>query len=69
MTTPGLLVTFNAGRSTVKVGLFETRDGKPSRVARGMVDFSRRTRNRLSPEMRSPFFSAMPDWTLSGRSF
>ncbi|WP_457588104.1 hypothetical protein [Ensifer canadensis] len=30
MTAPGLLVTFNAGPSMVKVGLFEIRDGKPS---------------------------------------
>lgn len=39
MTAPGLLITFNAGSSTVKIGLFEIRDGIPSRIGKGMVDF------------------------------
>ncbi|RVT91736.1 acetate/propionate family kinase [Rhodovarius crocodyli] len=33
-----LLVTFNAGSSTVKIGLFEMTPGGPRRVARGVID-------------------------------
>lgn len=38
MTTDTLL-TFNAGSSTVKIGLFEVADGKPKRLARAVIDF------------------------------
>lgn len=34
-----LLLTFNTGSSTVKIGLFEMRAGRPVRVARGTIDF------------------------------
>ena len=34
-----LLLTFNTGSSTVKLGLFEMRAGRPVRVARGTIDF------------------------------
>ncbi|MCT7668098.1 acetate/propionate family kinase [Shinella kummerowiae] len=33
------LLTFNAGSSTVKIGLFALRPGAPVRIARGMIDF------------------------------
>jgi len=37
-----ILVTFNAGSSTVKIGLFEIRpDGKPHRIAKGVIDFQK----------------------------
>ncbi|GGG47418.1 acetate/propionate family kinase [Chelatococcus composti] len=36
--TGDLLVTFNAGSSTIKIGLFETGDGKARRIARGVID-------------------------------
>ncbi len=35
-----LLITFNAGSSTVKIGLFEL-EGGPRRVGKGMIDFRR----------------------------
>src|SRR5258707_6370312 len=34
-----LLLTFNAGSSTVKIGLFETDASGARRVARGVIDF------------------------------
>ncbi|WP_020186174.1 acetate/propionate family kinase [Methylopila sp. 73B] len=34
-----LLVTFNPGSSTVKIGLFALEGGAPRRVGRGMIDF------------------------------
>lgn len=34
-----LLLTFNAGSSTVKIGLFEIRADRPQRIASGMIDF------------------------------
>ncbi|MCF3936724.1 acetate/propionate family kinase [Acuticoccus sp. M5D2P5] len=34
-----LLLTFNAGSSTVKIGLFETRRGHARRIAKGVLDF------------------------------
>ena len=33
------LLTFNAGSSTVKIGLFALRSGGPVRIARGVIDF------------------------------
>lgn len=35
----GLLVSFNFGSSTAKVGLFEVADGKPRGLANGAIDF------------------------------
>ncbi|MCX5495659.1 acetate/propionate family kinase [Kaistia dalseonensis] len=37
--TADLMMTFNAGSSTVKVGLFEMETGGATRVARGVIDF------------------------------
>lgn len=34
-----MLLTFNAGSSTVKIGLFEAGAGSPVRLARGVIDF------------------------------
>ena len=34
-----LLVTFNAGSSTVKIGLFAVEDGGLTRIGKGMIDF------------------------------
>lgn len=34
-----LLVTFNAGSSTVKIGLFALADGSLTRIGKGMIDF------------------------------
>ncbi|MGQ4274520.1 acetate/propionate family kinase [Terrihabitans sp. B22-R8] len=33
-----LLMTFNAGSSTLKLGLFEVREGQASRIGKGMID-------------------------------
>ncbi|MCM2475136.1 acetate/propionate family kinase [Rhizobium sp. CG5] len=37
--TDKLLLTFNAGSSTVKIGLFLHEDGKARRIGKGMIDF------------------------------
>lgn len=37
--TGKLLLTFNAGSSTVKIGLFLREDGKARRIGKGMIDF------------------------------
>lgn len=37
--TDKLLLTFNAGSSTVKIGLFLREDGKARRIGKGMIDF------------------------------
>ncbi len=34
-----LLLTFNAGSSTVKIGVFARKDGKARRIGKGMIDF------------------------------
>ena len=34
-----MLVTFNAGSSTVKIGLFAIEGGGLTRVGKGMIDF------------------------------
>lgn len=34
-----LLVTFNAGSSTVKIGLFTRSEGALTRIGKGMIDF------------------------------
>lgn len=39
--TEGLLVTFNAGSSTVKIGLFEREAGGARRLAKAVIDFGR----------------------------
>lgn len=39
-TTDGLLVTFNAGSSTVKIGIFGIAGGEPQRIGKAVVDFS-----------------------------
>jgi acetate kinase len=36
-----LLITFNAGSSTVKIGVFETDMARPRRLATGTLDFRR----------------------------
>ncbi|WP_309391811.1 acetate/propionate family kinase [Chelatococcus sambhunathii] len=38
----GLLVTFNAGSSTVKIGLFALETAGPRRVGKGLIDFRRK---------------------------
>ncbi|SFB09448.1 acetate kinase [Rhizobium sp. NFR07] len=38
--TDSLLVTFNAGSSTVKIGIFGVEDGEPKRIGKAVVDFS-----------------------------
>ncbi|MBB5577724.1 MULTISPECIES: acetate/propionate family kinase [Rhizobium] len=42
MTNGNLLLTFNAGSSTVKIGVFEIRAGKADRIGKGLIDFRRR---------------------------
>lgn len=37
-----VLLTFNAGSSTVKVGLFDLKGGRPVSIARGVIDFRRK---------------------------
>lgn len=37
--TERLLLTFNAGSSTVKIGLFRRKDGHARRIGKGMIDF------------------------------
>lgn len=37
--TSGMLVTFNAGSSTVKLGLFSLEDGQARRIGKGVIDF------------------------------
>ncbi|MFN7008575.1 MAG: acetate/propionate family kinase [Allorhizobium sp.] len=37
--TEKLLLTFNAGSSTVKIGLFRREGGKAQRIGKGMIDF------------------------------
>ena len=39
--TGQLLLTFNAGSSTVKIGLFALDEGGPRRIGKGMIDFRR----------------------------
>ncbi|MGY5808071.1 acetate/propionate family kinase [Rhizobium sp. LEGMi198b] len=39
MTSGNLLLTFNAGSSTVKIGVFEVREDKACRVGKGQIDF------------------------------
>lgn len=39
--TRDTLLTFNAGSSTVKIGLFRVDDGRPHRIARGVIDLRR----------------------------
>ncbi|MEF0942536.1 acetate/propionate family kinase [Rhizobium sp. BR 362] len=41
MTNGNLLLTFNAGSSTVKIGVFEVQAGKARRVGKGLIDFRR----------------------------
>ncbi|MDE1992156.1 MAG: acetate/propionate family kinase [Rhizobiaceae bacterium] len=41
MTKENLLLTFNAGSSTVKIGLFETDGQQARRIGKGLIDFRR----------------------------
>jgi acetate kinase len=41
MTNGNLLLTFNAGSSTVKIGVFEVQAGKARRIGKGLIDFRR----------------------------
>lgn len=44
MTTgSGVLVTFNPGSSTIKIGLFGIKDGTAQRIGKGMIDLRRQT--------------------------
>ena len=38
MSTP-LLLTFNPGSSTIKIGLFSVTAGEATRIGQGMIDF------------------------------
>ncbi|WP_105418505.1 acetate/propionate family kinase [Neorhizobium sp. T25_27] len=38
--TDNLLLTFNAGSSTVKIGIFEVVDDRPERIGKAVVDFA-----------------------------
>ncbi|MDL2408013.1 acetate/propionate family kinase [Rhizobium calliandrae] len=42
MRNGNLLLTFNAGSSTVKIGLFEIKADKAHRIGKGLIDFRRR---------------------------
>ncbi|WFU07892.1 acetate/propionate family kinase [Rhizobium sp. CB3090] len=42
MTNGNLLLTFNAGSSTVKIGVFEVQADKARRIGKGLIDFRRR---------------------------
>src|SRR5689334_5718676 len=37
--TDNLLLTFNAGSSTVKIGIFKVDGGRPERIGKAVVDF------------------------------
>ncbi len=50
-----LLLTFNAGSSTVKIGLFETDASGARRVARGVIDFRKPPLNLHITEGPSTF--------------
>lgn len=39
MSSTDLLLTFNAGSSTVKIGIFSIEDGKVRRIGKGVIDF------------------------------
>nr|WP_314073410.1 acetate/propionate family kinase [uncultured Roseococcus sp.] len=39
---PDLLLTLNAGSSTVKIGVFEIASGEPRRIAGGVIDFRKK---------------------------
>jgi len=41
-TTQDLLLTFNAGSSSIKIGLFELSDGYPRRIAKAVIDLRKR---------------------------
>ncbi|WP_432349631.1 acetate/propionate family kinase [Shinella yambaruensis] len=63
------LLTFNAGSSTVKIGLFALRTGGPDRIARGVIDFRHDPLTlRVSEGERriETALEARPDEDLSG---
>ena len=63
------LLTFNAGSSTVKIGLFALRSGAPVRIARGVIDFRHDplTFRMSEGEQRiEAALDARPDADLSG---
>ena len=39
MPSTDLLLTFNAGSSTVKIGIFAIEDAKVRRIGKGVIDF------------------------------
>jgi acetate kinase len=42
MTDANLLLTFNTGSSTIKIGLFQCGENKARRIGKGLIDFGRR---------------------------
>ncbi|TDR89721.1 acetate/propionate family kinase [Enterovirga rhinocerotis] len=55
-----LLLTFNAGSSTVKLGLYRAQSGRPVRVARGIVDFRQDPLTLRVTEGPEPFETTIP---------
>lgn len=63
------LLTFNAGSSTVKIGLFEHRSGGPAKIARGVIDFRHAPltfRVTEGPERPEIELRAKPEEDLTG---
>ncbi|GMB79387.1 acetate/propionate family kinase [Shinella zoogloeoides] len=63
------LLTFNAGSSTVKIGLFALRSGAPIRIARGVTDFHHdplTLRMNEGEQRIEAALDARPDADLSG---
>ncbi|MCO5091194.1 acetate/propionate family kinase [Bosea sp. (in: a-proteobacteria)] len=62
-----LLVTFNAGSSTVKIGLFSLSEAGPKRIGKGVIDFREpplRFRLTEGPDVFDIALEARPDATL-----
>ncbi len=62
-----LLLTFNAGSSTVKIGLFATGEGAPRRIGKGLIDFRQpplRFRMSEGPDTFDIALEAGPDEAL-----
>ncbi|WP_276200144.1 acetate/propionate family kinase [Chelatococcus sp. XZ-Ab1] len=57
--TGDLLVTFNAGSSTIKIGLFEAGAGRARRIARGVIDLRRAPPMFRLDEGPQPFETAL----------
>ena len=63
------LLTFNAGSSTVKIGLFALRSGAPVRITRGVIDFRHdplTLRMNEGEQRIEAALDARPDADLSG---